>query len=67
VTIASTKRTGVLVLTGALLPAFLGALDDLISRAGMGKGMEAVFWASLLASFLSIIMCSMMPERKVAQ
>jgi hypothetical protein len=67
VTIALTKRTRVLVLTAALLAVFLGALDALIIGASIGEGMEAVFWTSLLLSFFSIIMCKMMPERKVAQ
>jgi hypothetical protein len=66
-TIALTKRTGVLVLTAALLQVFLGTLDALISGAAIVKGMEAVFWTSLLASFLSIIMRMMMPKRKAAQ
>lgn len=36
-------------------------------RASIGKGIEAVFWTALLVSFVSIIMCKMMPERKVAR
>ena len=36
-------------------------------RASIGKGLEAVFWTALLVSFLSIILCKMMPERKVVQ
>ena len=34
-------------------------------RGSIGKGVEAVFWTALLVSFISIIMCIMMPERKV--
>jgi hypothetical protein len=30
-----------------------------------GKGVEAVFWTALLVSFISIIMCKMMPGREV--
>jgi EmrB/QacA subfamily drug resistance transporter len=33
-------------------------------RESIGNGVEAVFWAALLVSFLSIIMCKMIPERK---
>ena len=33
-------------------------------RASIGAGVQAVFWTALLVSFLSIIMCTMMPERK---
>ncbi|MEE9122787.1 MAG: hypothetical protein V3U56_16130 [Syntrophobacteria bacterium] len=29
------------------------------------KGVEAVFWTALLVSFISIIMCKMMPGRNV--
>ena len=36
-------------------------------RTSIGKGVEAVFWTALIASFLSIILCKMMPERKVVQ
>jgi len=36
-------------------------------RASIGKGVEAVFWTALLVSFLSIIMCKLMPERKVVR
>jgi len=30
-----------------------------------GKGVEAVFWTALLVSFISMIMCKMMPGREV--
>jgi len=36
-------------------------------RASIGEGVQAVFWTALLVSFLSIIMCKMMPERKVVR
>ena len=36
-------------------------------RASIGEGVEAVFWTALIVSFLSIIMCKMMPERKVVR
>jgi MFS family permease len=36
-------------------------------RTSIGEGVKAVFWTALLVSFLSIIMCKMMPERKVVQ
>ena len=34
-------------------------------RESIGKGVEAVFWTALLVSLISIIMCIMMPGRKV--
>jgi EmrB/QacA subfamily drug resistance transporter len=36
-------------------------------RTSIGEGVQAVFWTALLVSFLSIIMCKMMPERKVVR
>jgi EmrB/QacA subfamily drug resistance transporter len=33
-------------------------------RESIGEGVEAVFWTALLVSFVSIIFCSMLPERK---
>jgi len=36
-------------------------------RESIGNGVEAVFWAALLVSFLSIIMCKMIPKRNVAK
>ena len=36
-------------------------------RESIGNGVEAVFWTALLVSFLSIIMCTMIPERKAVQ
>ncbi len=35
-----------------------------VVRQSIGKGVEAVFWIALLVSFISIIMCNMMPGRK---
>ena len=35
-------------------------------RASIGMGVEAVFWTALVVSFISLIMCKIMPERKVA-
>jgi hypothetical protein len=34
-------------------------------RGSIGKGVETVFWTALLVSFISIIMCILMPGRKV--
>ena len=34
-------------------------------RESIGKGVEAVFWTALLVSFISIIMCTMMPGRNI--
>jgi MFS family permease len=36
-------------------------------RESIGTGVEAVFWTALLVSFVSIIMCIMIPERKAVQ
>ena len=36
-------------------------------RTSIGEGIKAVFWTALLVSFLSIIMCKLMPERKIVQ
>lgn len=36
-------------------------------RESIGKGVEAVFWTALLVSFVSIIFCSMLPERKTSR
>ena len=36
-------------------------------RASIGAGVQAVFWTALIVSFLSIIMCTMMPGRKVVR
>ena len=33
-------------------------------RESIGKGVEAVFWTALLVSFIGIIMCKMLPDRK---
>jgi EmrB/QacA subfamily drug resistance transporter len=34
-------------------------------RESIGKGVETVFWTALLVAFISIIMCKLMPGRKV--
>jgi EmrB/QacA subfamily drug resistance transporter len=33
-------------------------------RESIGQGVEAVFWTALLVSFVGIIMCKMLPDRK---
>ncbi len=50
-----------------LRPEIVGSLPNVAVNAireSIGKGVEAVFWAALLVSFISIIMCKMLPERK---
>jgi hypothetical protein len=47
-------------MAGSLSSTALNAI-----RESIGKGVEAVFWTALLASFISIIMCTMMPGRNV--
>jgi len=55
------------------LPLFGKLMESLSSkaltaiRASIGEGVEAVFWTALLVSFLSIIMCKMIPERKIVR
>jgi hypothetical protein len=36
-------------------------------QESIGNGVEAVFWTALLVSFLSIIICILIPERKAVQ
>jgi len=53
-----------------LRPEIVGSLSSkaiTAIRASIGEGVEAVFWTALLVSSLSIIMCKMMPERKVVR
>jgi hypothetical protein len=47
-------------MVGSLSSTALNAI-----RESIGKGVEAVFYTALLVSFISIIMCKMMPERNV--
>jgi MFS family permease len=51
-----------------LQPDMVGSLSSTALNAireSIGKGVEAVFWTALLVSFISIIMCKMMPGRNV--
>jgi MFS family permease len=47
-------------IAGSLSSTALNAI-----RESIGKGVEAVFWTALLVSFISIIMCKMMPRRNI--
>ena len=51
-----------------LQPDMVGSLSSTALNAireSIGKGVEAVFWTALLVSFISIIMCKMMPGRNI--
>jgi EmrB/QacA subfamily drug resistance transporter len=53
-----------------LRPEVVGSLSSTALtaiRASIGEGIKAVFWTALLVSFLSIIMCKLMPERNSVQ